>query len=318
MTELQLDIRDAFFEELHRIASIDRNLVFLTADMSAFSLERFKKDLPEQYVNVGVAEQNMVSIAAGLALTGKRVFIYAIAPFITMRCYEQIKVDLSTMRLPVTIIGMGPGITYNSDGPTHHATEDISIMRVLPGITILSLSDPVMAGKAAGISYANEGPTYIRLDKGALPRLYTIDSDFSDGVSLLREGRDALIITTGAMVHQASEVAAELSTQGVSAGVADVYRIKPLNDGLLLSYIKEAERLVTLEEHSIAGGLGSIVSELLHDNDISKPLKRLGLPDESLHRYGSRGWMHSSFGIDNASVIKNILTWEPMMRNRAK
>ena len=99
MTELQLDIRDAFFEELHRIASIDRNLVFLTADMSAFSLERFKKDLPEQYVNVGVAEQNMVSIAAGLALTGKRVFIYAIAPFITMRCYEQIKVDLSTMRL---------------------------------------------------------------------------------------------------------------------------------------------------------------------------------------------------------------------------
>ena len=127
-----IDTRDAFFFDLYNIARNDRQVVFLTADMGAYSLARFKKDLPKQYINVGVAEQNMVSVAAGLSLSGKKVFIYSITPFTTFRCFEQIKIDLSGMNLPVVIVGMGTGFTYSGDGPTHHAIHDLAVMRVLP------------------------------------------------------------------------------------------------------------------------------------------------------------------------------------------
>src|SRR3989338_1388709 len=140
-----IDIRDAFFDELFEIAKDDSNVVFITADMGAQSLIRFKGSLSSQFINVGVAEQNMISIAAGLALVGKKVFVYTIIPFATLRCYEQIRNDLCCMNLPVTIIGVGPGFCYASDGPTHHATQDIAVMRVLPEITILNPSDSIMA-----------------------------------------------------------------------------------------------------------------------------------------------------------------------------
>jgi len=168
-----IDIRDAFFDELYEIASGDKNVMFLTADVGAWSLDRFKEDLPAQYINVGVAEQNLVSVAAGLALGGKKVFIYSIAAFIIQRCYEQIKIDLFQMRLPVTIIGSGPGLTYGSDGPTHHATNDIEIIRVLP-LTIITPSSPEEAKEAAVIGYQSKLPVYIRLGKssGKLPAAY--------------------------------------------------------------------------------------------------------------------------------------------------
>ncbi len=167
-----IDTRDAFFDELYAIAMEDRNIMFLTADMGAFSLAKFKKDLPEQYINVGVAEQTLVSVAAGLALGGKRVFIYAMAAFITQRCYEQIKIDLCQMRLPVTIIGSGPGLTYGSEGPTHHAINDVAIMKVLPEMMIITPRDPEEAKEAARIAYGRQMPVYIRLAKGKLPAVY--------------------------------------------------------------------------------------------------------------------------------------------------
>lgn len=174
-----MDIRDAFFGELYKIASKDKNVVFLTADMGAFALNKFKGDLPKQFINVGVAEQNLISVAAGLALGGKKVFAYSIAAFITYRCYEQIKVDLCQMGLPVTIIGAGPGLTYGSDGPTHHAIYDIAIMRVLPQMTILTPTSPEKAKKAARIAYDSQTPMYIRLAKGKLPTVYGKYRDFS-------------------------------------------------------------------------------------------------------------------------------------------
>ena len=174
-----VDIRDAFFDELYAIAVEDGNVMFLTADMGAFSLAKFKEDLPEQYINVGVAEQILVSVAAGLALGGKRVFIYAMAAFITQRCYEQIKIDLCQMRLPVTIIGSGPGLTYGSEGPTHHAVNDIAIMKVLPEMMIITPRDPEEAKEAARIAYDNQTPVYIRLAKGKLPAVYGKYRDFS-------------------------------------------------------------------------------------------------------------------------------------------
>jgi len=184
-----IEIRDAFFAELYDFASGDKNVMFLTADVGAWGLQKFKSDLPKQYINVGVAEQNLVSVAAGLALGDKNVFIYSIAAFITQRCYEQIKIDLCQMQLPVTIIGSGPGLTYGSDGPTHHATNDIEIMQVLP-LTIITPQNPEEAKEAAIIGYQRKWPVYIRLGKGEgkLPAVYGRYIDIHSKVPFIIRG----------------------------------------------------------------------------------------------------------------------------------
>ncbi len=309
MQDTVFDIRDAFFDKLYDIARADSNVMFLTADMGAFSLKKFKAELYRQFINVGVAEQNLVSVAAGLALAGKKVFIYSIACFVTQRCYEQIKVDLCGMRLPVTIVGSGPGITYSSDGPTHHAVQDVAIMRALPEMIILSPSDPATAAAAVGIAYESHAPVYVRIDKGELPLLYDNDEEFSNGLALLKEGRDLMIITTGVMVHQAFKVAEELAKQSIDVGIIDVYRIKPINKKLLLSFIERTNRVITLEEHSIIGGIGSAVSEILIDNGKVLPVKRIAIVDKNCVGYGDREWMHSFYGLDVDGIIEQILNW---------
>lgn len=304
-----VDVRDAFFDRLYEIAASDRDVIFLTADMGAFSLDKFKKNLSSQYINVGVAEQNLVSVAAGLALGGKKVFIYAIAPFVTQRCYEQIKIDLCCMRLPVTVIGVGAGIAYNSDGPTHHATQDMAVMRALEGITIINPSDPVTSAAAASMSYKENNPVYVRIDKGKWPLLYDEKQDFADGLALLRQGSDILIVSTGLMVHRALEVAEELSRHSIDAAVLDLYRIKPVNVELLLDVISQSKQVVTLEEHSIVGGIGSIISEILTDKGAALTLKRIGILEKTCLGYGNRDWMHSFYGLDVNSINEQILNW---------
>ena len=172
MNTNSIAMRDTFFNSLYDIAKQDRQVILITADCGAPSLDKFRRDLAEQYFTVGIAEQNMINVAAGLALEGKIVYTYAIAPFASLRCYEQIKVNLCCMRLPVTVLGIGAGFAYDIMGPTHHATEDISIMRALPELTILNPSDSVMAGGLAQFSYRLPGPKYIRFDRGGIPDLY--------------------------------------------------------------------------------------------------------------------------------------------------
>ena len=304
-----IDIRDAFFDEVYTIASQDPSVMFLTADMGAFSLNRFKADLSRQYINVGVAEQNLVSIAAGLALAGKKVFIYTIASFVTQRCYEQIKIDICGMRLPVTIIGSGPGLSYSSDGPTHHAIQDISIMRALPEMTILNPGDSTTAAAAARIAYRSQGPVYVRIDKGKLPLLYENDEDFSAGLSLLKKGRDLTIVTTGIMVQQAFRVAEELARHSIDAGIVDIYRLKPINEELLLNFTGQSSRIVTLEEHTLVGGIGSAIGEILADRGKTLPVKRIALAEKNCVGYGDREWMHSFYGLDVSSITQTILDW---------
>jgi transketolase len=306
--KLPLDIRDAFFDELYEIARRDRNVVFLTADMGALSLERFRQDFPDRFINVGVAEQNLVSVAAGLALAGKRVFIYAIIPFVTLRCLEQIKVDLCVMKLPVTIVGSGAGFTYSSDGPTHHAIEDVSIMRALPGMTIYNPSDQVTA-KAAALSASQcTGPVYIRLDKGSLPALYQADEDLSNGLALLRNGTKLLIIATGCMTHVALHEAEALRKSGINPGVVDLFRLKPIGEELI-EIAQGYERVVTLEEHTLPGGMGGAVVELFADKGLMVPVKRLGIPDVYPACYGDREQMRKETLIHNDYIKKEMATF---------
>ncbi|MGD0335693.1 MAG: transketolase C-terminal domain-containing protein [Candidatus Omnitrophota bacterium] len=305
-----IDIRDAFFDELYEIAREDKEVLFLTADMGALSLEKFKRDLPRQYINVGIAEQNMISVAAGLTLGGKKVFVYAIAPFITQRCYEQIKIDLACMRLSVTIIGAGAGIVYNSDGFTHHAIQDIAIMRALPGMTILNPADSVTAAAVVRIARNSNGPVYVRIDKGKLPLLYDKKNNFSEGMAVLKDGRDLMIIATGTMVHQAFKAADRLARHSIDAGIIDLYRIKPINEDLFLTAVKKARRIATLEEHSIIGGIGSAVSEILADRGMALPLKRIGIADEYCRSCGDREWMRKDYGLDIENICKILVNYK--------
>jgi len=308
-----MDIRDALFDELYNIAKNDSNVILLTVDLGSFSLDKFKKDLKNQYINIGVAEQNLVGIAAGLTLTGKNVFIYGISAFVTSRCFEQIKINLSYMNLPVKIIGSGPGFVYANDGVTHNSTNDIAIMRTLPNMVIYSPCDAITMSNIAKMSYKSKNPVYIRVDKGELPQLYENNYDnFSDGLSLLKTGKDLLIITTGIMTHQAIKLSEKLKLINIDVGIIDIYRIKPLNKKLLLTFIKESKikNIITLEEHSIIGGIGSIISELIIDNEINNiRLKRFAISDKYSEKHGNREWLHSFYGLDIENIFNETIKW---------
>lgn len=300
------DIRDAYFDKIYDIAADDKNVIFMTADADAFSLRRYKKDFPNRFINVGVAEQNMITVASGLALSGKKVFIYAIIPFITMRCYEHIKVNICSMNLPIVIIGAGAGLSFGNDGPTHHAIQDISVMRTLPEITILNPTDSLSAEACAQLSYESNGPVYIRLDKGIFPNIYNEKDNYYDGLKIIRKLSDINIISTGYMTQQAVKIANKLKEYSIDVGIIDIYRIKHINNELLLKIIDASKQLVTIEENSIVGGIGSIISEILTDNQRNKSLKRIAIDDKQCFDYGSREWLHKKYRIDIDSIVDNI------------
>jgi len=304
----EIAMRDAFLDKLYRIAKKDHRIILISADFGAPSLDKFRRDMSDQFINVGIAEQNMISIAAGVALSGKIVFCYAIAPFITMRCYEQIRIDLCCMNLPVTLVGVGAGYGYDDSGPTHHTLEDIAVMRALPNMTILNASDSVMAEAFAEIAYKSPGPKYVRLDR-TKHCFNRGDHDFQTGMAEMIHGKDLKIIATGYMVSQALAVHGELQHADVHPGIVDLYRIKPLNKELLRQVVDKAKAIITLEENFIHGGIGSIVAELLADTRKQVPLKRLGIPDMYSFRYGGRKKLHEDCGLDVDSIAKSILKW---------
>lgn len=302
-------MRDIFFDKLYEIAKSDKNVILLSGDIGAPSLDKYRKDLSEQYINIGIAEQNMISTAAGLSLGGKKVYVYGIASFLTSRCYEQIKLDLCSMNLNVTLLGVGAGLSYSTAGPTHHATESIAIMRTLPGMTVFCPSDNVMTRACAEMSYTYRGgPVYIHLDRGTLPQIYDDNTSFSDGIAQLRKGEDICIVATGIMVHTALKVADVLANHGINASVIDLHRIKTLNIKKLTHYIKQAQKVVTIEENLINNGIGSAVAEVMADCSILKPLKRFAINDTFVFCYGSREHLHEVYGVDYlVAIVDSIL-----------
>ena len=229
----ELDIRDAFFDEIYRIAAADKNVVFLTGDMDAFSLRKFKQDFPSRFINTGVAEQNMICVASGLAACGKKVFVYGINTFVSMRCFEQIKINICSMNLPVVIIGAGAGFSFGFDGPTHHGTQDVAVMRALPEMEIWNLADAGIAAACAKLAAKTTHPMYIRLDKGKFPDFYQPEENISAGFKLLKPLQKINLVSTGFMTQQAMQTAQALELQSVSVGVVDVSRLKPLNQDLI-------------------------------------------------------------------------------------
>ncbi|MEI8010953.1 MAG: transketolase C-terminal domain-containing protein [Candidatus Omnitrophota bacterium] len=302
-----VDLRDACFDEIYALASHDPDVIFLTADMGAFSLQRFKKDFPSQYLNVGISEQVMISIAAGLALEGKKVFVYSITPFVTLRCYEQIKVDLCCMNLPVVIIGIGAGFMYGGDGPTHHAVNDIAVMRALPNMQVFGPCDAGTTRSAVRAAHASPCPSYIRIERGQLADVHAVPAiDMIGGVMPIGERGAVAIMATGLMTHRALSAAALLNAGAVTVQVVDVLRIHPLDISRILALTAGVKLVVTLEEHSGVGGLGGAVAEAWTDRDIQTPLLRLALPHENCFIVADRDALLTRHGLDPLSIARSV------------
>lgn len=305
-----LSMRDSFLDELYDIARDDRRVILISNDFGAPSLDKFREDLPDQFIHIGIAEQNMVNVATGLTLAGKIVYMYSIAPFLPLRCYEQLRVHLGFKGYNITGVVVGAGYSYDLSGPTHHALEDIAVMNALPGMTIFNASDSVMGAALARMTYESKGPKYVRFDREVFSSLYRErDSDFSDGLAVLQDGHDLSMVATGIMVHQAFKVAEELSRHSIDAGIIDLYRIKPLNEEFLLKAVAKTNHIVTIEENFLVGGIGSIIASLIADRAENLKLKRLGVPERYFSQGGGREVLQRLCGLDPDFVSRKILEW---------
>lgn len=302
-------MRTAFINKLTEMARKDEDIYLITADLGFSVFEKFREEFSNRFINVGIAEASMIGIAAGLALNGKKVYCYSIIPFLTMRCFEQIRVDLCYQNLNVTLIGVGGGLSYGSQGATHHSIEDISIMRSLPNMKVICPGDPVECKLAVEEAVKLEGPKYIRLNKNGEPIIYKKDIDFSIGKAVnLRAGKDISIIATGNMVLESIKIAENLSKKGIDVKLINMHTIKPLDTNIIKECIRETRAIFTIEEHSIIGGLGSAVSEFVAQN-IYKPLlfKCYGIPDCYAEVAGSREYFRDIYGIDIKSIENDII-----------
>ena len=303
----KITMRDTFWNRVYELAKEDKDVIVVAADMGAPALDKFRTDLTNQFVNAGIAEQNAMLISTGLALAGKKVFVYAIAPFITMRCYEQIRNYPAGMDLPVTVVGVGAGFSYEDSGPTHHSIEDITILRCLPNMQIFSASDNNMTAKFADMAYESKHPNYMRLDRIVLPNIYDEGYNFESGIGVLRKVADINILSTGNMIHTALEVSDKLKEEGIDVGVIDAYKL-PINYEVFKDTVANAKKIVTLEEHTLPGGLGSNVCEAVMDCGLPIQVKRLGLDfsKKYCYVYGGREVIHSAYGLNVESVQKII------------
>lgn len=306
----KIQMRDAFIEAVFERASTNPDILFLSCEYGAPSLDKFRRDLPGQFFNMGISEQNTISVAAGLALENKKVFVYSIASFITLRCLEQIKIDLCTMRLPVIIAGVGPCYAYGVDGPTHHATEDIALMSSMAHMTIYSASDAQMASELVGQALDSAGPVYCRIDKGQYKFLSHCGSEeWAKGLRTFGHGTDLALIATGNMVHRALEVADLLKFYGINSTVIDLFRPKPLASTQLSALLDGFRCMVCIEEHSSFGGIGSIIAGIIAASDRKISYLHTAIQDEQLYAYGERNRLHALRHLDSDSVVQSIISW---------
>ncbi|MEI6500956.1 MAG: transketolase C-terminal domain-containing protein, partial [Armatimonadota bacterium] len=259
-------MRNAFVAELNALADAGAPLVLLSGDIGNRLFDGFKASFPDQFYNCGIAEANMMSVAAGMAFCGLRPITYTIAPFTTTRCLEQIRVDVCYHNLPVIIAGVGAGLSYAANGVTHQSCEDLAILRCLPNMAVVCPGDPVEVRLALRAAATHPGPVYIRMGKKGEPVIHETEPEFVIGQSLtLREGTDVCLLATGNLLPMALDAARELETSGLSARVESFHTVKPLDEATLAEAFEEYPLVVTIEEHSLLGGLGGAVAEWLVD-----------------------------------------------------
>jgi transketolase len=296
-------MRDAFIDHIFEAARRNPDLMFLSADFGAKALDAFREQLPRQFLHTGIAEQCMVDVGAGLALGGKQVILYAMAPFLVARCYEQIKAVLSAMHLPVTLVGVGAGLGYDHATLTHFTPEDIAITRALNHLEVWSPADSPTALALARLVAERPAFRYIRLERQPMPPLYPAmdQSQLAAGFAELVPGRQVALVACGYLSHKALAARAALAAQGIEAGVFDLFRIKPLAPALI-ERLAAYPALVTVEEQLLEGGFGSALLEALAAAGHARPIIRLGLKDGFSVVNGDRDELHRLYRLDTPDI----------------
>lgn len=301
-------MRNAFASEIAALAAEDPDVFLLVGDIGNRLFDKYKERFADRFLNCGVAEANMVSVAAGMAMSGLRPVAYTITPFITTRCLEQIRLDLCYHNVPVVLVGVGGGLSYASLGATHHSCEDIAFLRLLPHMTVVCPGDAWEVRLALRAALRQDGPVYIRLGKKGEPVVHAAAPAFALGKAIvLNPGEDVCILSTGNLLPVAVDAGKELGRRGVSAQVVSFHTVKPLDKELLAEVFSRFKLVATLEEHSVLGGLGGSVAEWLSDQPRPKArLMRLGTEDIFLHEAGEQEYARERFGLTADKIAETL------------
>lgn len=296
-------MRSTFVDTLINRARHDERIFLITPDVGFSVLEKFADQFPDRFLNTGIAEQNAVGVAAGLALSGRIPYIYSMVPFVTMRCFEQVRVDVAYMKTNVRLVGIGAGFTYGPAGASHHAIEDIAIMRALPGMTVCCPGDPLEARCLIEQSFDFDGPIYFRLGRNGEPAIHPEGTEIRIGKAItVTDGDDLALITTSNMLEQGKRWVDVWAQAGKSVNLISMPTVKPLDVDAVKALIARGIPITTLEEHSIIGGLGSAVAEVIAESGIAVKFERIGINDEYSHYVGGQEYLKEKFGLNKITV----------------
>ncbi len=301
-------MRDTFVRTLVELAKEDKNIELITADLGFGVLKPFWETVPDQFTNAGIAEQNMTTVAAGMALEGKTVFTYSIGNFPTLRCLEQIRNDCAYHNANVKVVCIGGGFVYGSLGMSHQATEDLAILRALPDVVVMAPADLVEAEECTKALAAYPGTAYLRLGRGGEKRIHDHLENFQIGKAIkVRDGKKIAIFSTGAIFEEVNEAYQALITKGYDPAVYTFPTVKPIDQEVIEACAKEFDMIVTCEEHNIIGGFGSAVAEVMAEMKEKKAyLLRIGLNDEYSIKVGNQNYLRKQYGMDSQSIVKKI------------
>lgn len=301
-------MRATFIQTLVGLAQEDDRICLIVGDLGFGAVEPFAEKFPGNFINAGVAEQNMTGLATGMALCGKIVFTYSIGNFPTMRCLEQIRNDICYHNANVKVVAVGGGLAYGALGVTHHTTEDLAIMRVLPHMTVVAPGDSVEVALATRAIVEKPGPCYLRLAKTGEPIVHQTEPDFTLGKAItVREGSDLTLISTGEMLYNTMKSAEQLAHEGIQARVLSMHTLKPLDIESVLTAAQETRIIVTIEEHSVIGGLGGSVAEVLAESSDSHiAFKRIAMKEPFCSEVGSQSYLREVNGLSITGIVESI------------
>tara|TARA_B110000037_G_scaffold12079_1_gene12945 strand:+ start:4860 stop:5804 length:945 start_codon:yes stop_codon:yes gene_type:complete len=298
-----LALRDAFIYSLQKIGEKDKKVILLTNDQGAPALDDYRKNLPKQFFNAGISEQNIVATAAGLSLAGFKPYIYSISSFIIYRTIEYIKIDMCGMKQPVKIFGVGSGYSYPEDGLTHHSTEDIALTKALPNLDIFNPSDPLLTKDIVNYVYKSKNPSFIRLDRKFCDTIFLKKNNINDGFRVIKKSKRKekyCIISSGFFVPKLNKL---FNNQNIDFDFIDFYRLKKFDKKKFQNTLKKYKKIISIEEHSREFGIGTIISEIITDNFLTTKLLRLGLLENSTFGYGNREQLLKKNGLNNNNII---------------
>jgi transketolase len=302
-------MRNVFVRKLTELVSKNKDIYLLTGDLGFSVFDEFKEKFPDNYINMGISEANMIGVAAGMAMRGKKVFVYSIIPFVTFRVLEQIRNDLCLQNLPVKIVGVGEGLTYGTSGPTHHSIEDIGVMSSLPNLTVISPGDPIEVEKLVEQTLNLESPCYIRLGKSGEENVNLPDVNLRIGKgNIIKNGKDIALILNGNMLSVAMKVSYDLEKEGISSMVISLHTIKPLDEILLKEVAYKVKQLFIIEEQILSCGLGSRIAFFYSQENINVKISYIGLPDDFVKLIGKQDFLRTKFGLDSVSIKNKILS----------